>query len=42
VELRRPRGRNETFYSIDKTRDLLGYSPHHSWRDVLPDPRAEA
>ncbi|WP_374971239.1 NAD-dependent epimerase/dehydratase family protein [Terrabacter sp. BE26] len=40
VELRRPMGRNETFYSIDKARDLLGYSPQHSWRDVLPDPRA--
>jgi nucleoside-diphosphate-sugar epimerase len=40
VELRRPMGRNETFYSIDKARDLLGYSPQHSWRDVLPDPHA--
>lgn len=40
VELRRPMGRNETFYSIDKARDLLGYSPQHSWRDVLTDPRA--
>ena len=40
VELRRPMGGNETFYSIDKARDLLGYSPQHSWRDVLPDPRA--
>ncbi|MGO4597166.1 NAD-dependent epimerase/dehydratase family protein [Terrabacter sp. 2RAF25] len=40
VELRRAMGRNETFYSIDKARDLLGYSPQHSWRDVLTDPRA--
>src|SRR3954453_16553550 len=40
MELRRPMGRNETFYSIDKARALLGYSPQHSWRDVLPDPRA--
>ena len=40
VELRRPMGRNETFYSIDKARDLLGYSPQHSWRDVLQDPGA--
>ena len=32
--------RNETFYSIYKARDLLGYSLQHSWRDVLPDPRA--
>lgn len=40
VELRRPMGRNETFYCIDKARDLLGYSPQHSWRDLLPDPHA--
>jgi nucleoside-diphosphate-sugar epimerase len=40
VEQRRPMGRNETFYSIDKARHLLGYSPQHSWRDVLDDPRA--
>ncbi len=40
VEQRRKMGRNETFYSIDKARDLLGYSPQHSWRDVLDDPRA--
>jgi nucleoside-diphosphate-sugar epimerase len=31
-------GRNETFYSIDKARDLLGYAPRYSWRDVLSDP----
>ncbi len=40
VEQRRKMGRNETFYSIDKARDLLGYSPQHSWRDVLDDPHA--
>ncbi|MEO3936253.1 NAD(P)-dependent oxidoreductase [Dermatophilaceae bacterium Soc4.6] len=40
VELRRPMGRDETFYSIDKARRLLGYEPQHSWRDVLPDPGA--
>lgn len=40
VELQQPMGRNETFYSIDKARDLLGYSPQHSWRDVLDDPHA--
>ena len=39
VELRRPMGRDETFYSIEKARILLGYAPQHSWRDVLPDPR---
>ncbi|WP_299440617.1 NAD(P)-dependent oxidoreductase [uncultured Phycicoccus sp.] len=42
VEVRQPMGRDETFYSIDKARDLLAYAPEHSWRDVLPDPRAPA
>lgn len=42
VEVRREMGRDETFYSIDKARDLLGYAPQHSWRDVLEDPRAGA
>jgi nucleoside-diphosphate-sugar epimerase len=40
VEVRREMGRDETFYAIDKARDLLGYAPRHSWRDVLPDPGA--
>jgi nucleoside-diphosphate-sugar epimerase len=40
VELRREMGRDETFYSIDKARELLGYAPQHSWRDVVPDPGA--
>jgi nucleoside-diphosphate-sugar epimerase len=40
VEVRRELGRDETFYAIDKARDLLGYEPHHSWRDVLADPGA--
>jgi nucleoside-diphosphate-sugar epimerase len=39
VEVRREMGRDETFYSIDKARELLGFDPQHSWRDVLPDPR---
>jgi nucleoside-diphosphate-sugar epimerase len=38
VEVRREMGRDETFYSIDRARDLLGYRPEHSWRDVLADP----
>ena len=42
VEQRRQLGRDETFYSIDKARELLGYAPQHSWRDVLPDPGAPA
>ena len=40
VEVRREMGRDETFYCIDKARDLLGYQPQHSWRDVLADPAA--
>ncbi|SCX53076.1 Nucleoside-diphosphate-sugar epimerase [Klenkia marina] len=35
VEQRRPMGPDETFYSIEKARRLLGYEPQHSWRDVL-------
>ena len=35
VELRREMGSDETFYCIDKARDLLGYAPEHSWRDVV-------
>ena len=35
VEVRREMGRDETFYAIDKARDLLGYAPRHSWRDDL-------
>ncbi|MGA8846831.1 MAG: NAD(P)-dependent oxidoreductase, partial [Nocardioides sp.] len=38
VELRREMGRHETFYSIEKARDLLGYAPQHSWRDVVAVP----
>ena len=40
VDVRREMGRDETFYAIDKARDLLGYDPRHSWRDVLADPGA--
>ena len=38
VEQKRPMGPDETFYSIDKARRLLGWEPKHSWRDVLDDP----
>jgi nucleoside-diphosphate-sugar epimerase len=38
VEVRRQLGRDETFYAIDKARDLVGFAPQHSWRDVLTDP----
>src|SRR6476620_7089426 len=40
VEVRREMGRDETFFAIDKARDLLGFVPEHSWRDVLADPGA--
>jgi nucleoside-diphosphate-sugar epimerase len=40
VEVRREMGRDETFYAIDKARELLGWEPQHSWRDVLEDPRS--
>jgi nucleoside-diphosphate-sugar epimerase len=38
VPLRREMGRDETFYAIDKASDLLGFTPRHSWREVLADP----
>ncbi|KRE53840.1 NAD(P)-dependent oxidoreductase [Phycicoccus sp. Soil748] len=37
VDVRREMEPDETFYSIDKARRLLGYEPQHSWRDVLTD-----
>ncbi|WP_345521160.1 NAD(P)-dependent oxidoreductase [Nocardioides conyzicola] len=37
VEVRKEMGRDETFYSIDKARNLLGFDPEHSWRDVLSE-----
>jgi nucleoside-diphosphate-sugar epimerase len=40
VQVRRVLGRDETFYAVDKARDLLGWEPQHSWREVLADPRA--
>lgn len=38
VEVRREMGANETFYAIDKARELLGFSPQHSWRDSVTSP----
>jgi nucleoside-diphosphate-sugar epimerase len=38
VEVRREMGRDESFYAIDKARELVGFDPKHSWRDVLDDP----
>ena len=42
VEVRRAMGRDETFFAIDKARELVGFDPQHSWRDVLDDPRRDA
>ncbi len=39
VPVKREMGRDETFYAIDKARDLLGFAPQHSWRDVLTEAR---
>ena len=30
-----PMGRDETFYSIKKAKELVGFEPEHSWRDVV-------
>jgi nucleoside-diphosphate-sugar epimerase len=38
LEVRRDMGHGETFYAIDKARELLGFAPRHSWREVLADP----
>ncbi len=38
VEIRRELGPNETLYAIDRARELLGYEPSNSWRDVLDAP----
>jgi nucleoside-diphosphate-sugar epimerase len=35
VPLRRPMGRFETFYAIDKARRMLGFDPQHGWRGAL-------
>ena len=35
----RDMGPRETFYSIKKARELLGFAPKHNWRMYLDDPR---
>jgi len=35
VPLREGVGDNETLLSINKAREILGYDPQHSWRDVV-------
>jgi nucleoside-diphosphate-sugar epimerase len=34
-EVRKEMARDETFYSINKAKDVLGFNPQHSWREVL-------
>jgi nucleoside-diphosphate-sugar epimerase len=36
VPLTREVGQFESLLAIDRARDVLGYEPHHSWRDHLP------
>jgi len=35
VPQKRPMGRDETFYSIEKAQRMLGFAPKHGWREVL-------
>lgn len=35
VPVRREMGEQETFYSIEKARAMVGFAPKYSWRDVL-------
>ncbi|MEL7105237.1 MAG: NAD(P)-dependent oxidoreductase [Pseudomonadota bacterium] len=35
VPIKKDMGPNETFYSIDKAKTLLGFAPEHGWRDVI-------
>ena len=39
VPVTREMGVHETFYANTKARQMLGFRPAHSWRDVLADPR---
>lgn len=35
VPVQREMGAQETFYDISRARELVGFDPQHSWRDVL-------
>jgi len=35
VPLTRQMGTYETFYDNTKAKDMVGFAPQHSWRDVL-------
>ncbi|WP_040604976.1 NAD-dependent epimerase/dehydratase family protein [Sagittula stellata] len=37
VPVKREMGEQETFYSNRKAKEMLGYRPAHSWRDVLTE-----
>jgi nucleoside-diphosphate-sugar epimerase len=36
VPLTREIGEFDSLLAIDRAREVLGYEPHHSWRDHLP------
>ncbi len=38
IPMLREMGEFETFYANDKAKRLVGFAPHHSWRDVLDEP----
>lgn len=40
VTATREMGEHETFYSIAKAREMVGFGPKHSWRKYLEDPRS--
>ena len=35
VPVKKAMGRDETFFSSDKAKRMVGFRPRHSWRDVL-------
>ena len=37
VPVKSEMGKHETMYSIAKAKEMLGFQPEHSWRDVLDD-----
>jgi hypothetical protein len=37
VPLTRDIGEFETLLAIDRAREVIGYEPHHSWRDHIPE-----
>lgn len=41
IEITRELGEFETLLAIDAARDLLGYTPQHSWRDHVPAPERD-